>query len=197
MASYSISVTGSTIKFTIKGVPKGQKVWLFLRREDDNTNLIGSDYAQPTSTNSTSFSRSFADVLEENTDYVCNVAYPVYPATWLGAESFTTDSFGATRPYNWNWYSTVEQGAPIKLTALEWNDFCSRINEFRDYSGLSSYDFTRVSRGDPIEASVVNEARSAISSISGHGSLPSKARSGRAITAAFFNDLKDALNYID
>lgn len=101
-----------------------------------------------------------------------------------------------TRPDDWSWDSTIRSGSAIAITAAEWNDFCTRINEFREYAGLSSYSFTTVRSGTTISAAIVNQARTAINAISGHGTLPSAAVSGGAITASFFNTLVSALNSI-
>lgn len=101
------------------------------------------------------------------------------------------------RPDDWEWTSTIESGAAIEISALEWNLFCDRINEFRVYQELKEYSFTTVVSGQVISAAVVNQAISAISAISGHGTLPSQAVSGvTKITARFFHQLKDALNAI-
>lgn len=116
-------------------------------------------------------------------------------------ESYCQITISATpitleRPDDWSWWSTIKTGSPIAITAKEWNAFCTRIDEFREYDELSPYPFTSVSKGTLISAEIVNEARSAIGSISGHGTLPSKVSSGDAITASFFNALKTALNSI-
>ena len=108
--------------------------------------------------------------------------------------SVTTAS--SSRPTNWAWSSTVASGSAIRISASDWNSFCSRINSFRSYKGLSSYSFTSVSPGYSISASRVNQARTAIDEISGHGTLPSQATTGGRISASFFNGLKDALNAI-
>lgn len=115
---------------------------------------------------------------------------------WPAGSATVTVTSTPQRPWDWAWYSTIKQGGAIGLSASEWNTFCDRINEFRLYDGLSEYDFTYVYKGDAVSASIVNEARTAISAISGHGTLPSRAVSGGVVTADFFNDLKDALNDI-
>jgi len=126
------------------------------------------------------------------TTTVNNSIFPEsYCQVTISASQITLD-----RPDDWSWWSTVSSGSPIAITAREWNAFCTRINEFREYAELSSYSFTSVSKGTPISATIVNQARSAISGISGHGTLPSAAVSGGKITATFFNRLASALNSI-
>lgn len=101
------------------------------------------------------------------------------------------------RPSDWGWYSTIKSGSEINITAREWNDFTSRINAFREYDGLSDYNFTYVRSGvTPISAAICNEARSAISPISGRGTLPSRVVSNSPLTASFFNGLMNALNSV-
>jgi hypothetical protein len=101
-----------------------------------------------------------------------------------------------TRPDDWAWYSTVAQGSPIELSATEWTAFCTRINRFRAYQSLSSYSFTAVNSGDKISATICNQARTAISGLTDHGTLPSAASAGGKITASYFNGLKTALNAV-
>lgn len=115
---------------------------------------------------------------------------------WSDSDRIKTLAKPNPRPSNWSWVSTVSAGATIALTATEWGNFCSRINEFRTYKGLSGYPFSSVSPGDIISAAIVNEARSAINGMSGHGTLPSAAVPGGEITASFFDSLKNALNAI-
>lgn len=101
------------------------------------------------------------------------------------------------RPSDWSWITTIAKGSDIKLTADEWNSFTSRINEFREYDGLSSYVFTAAISGvTPIEATICNEAHTAIDEISEHGVLPQRLELGGPLYASFFNELKNALNSI-
>ena len=127
---------------------------------------------------------------------------PDYPngAYWLAGSDTVyveEEEEEIDRPSNWSWYTTIKSGSEIKLTAREWNDFTSRINAFREYDGLSDYNFTYVRSGvTPISAAICNEARSAISPISGRGTLPSRAVSNSPLTASFFNGLMNALNSV-
>ena len=192
MATLSITdITSTTVWIKITGVSSGDTIRVFVRLADVPSDIT---YNKEDLEATSSTFKLKIDGLEPDTDYKIN--FKVNGGNWLGSQDFKTKS-EAQRPWDWAWWSTIKQGGKIGLSAGEWNEFTNRINEFRLYQGLSEYDFTYVSRGDPISASVVNEAYYAIQSLSGHGSLPSRARSGRAITAAFFNDLKDALNYVD
>ena len=124
-----------------------------------------------------------------------NVSLHIYPESYCTVQIIATN-IAAERPDDWSWWSTISSGSAIAITAAEWNAFTTRINEFREYADLSSYSFTTVSSGTPISYWIVNQARTAISEISGHGSLPSAAVSGGKISASFFNSLASALNSI-
>lgn len=102
------------------------------------------------------------------------------------------------RPSNWEWYSAKLTDFPTSLTtAKEWNDFLSRINEFRIYKKLGAYSFTTVYSGNPMQATQINEAASAI-----RGMLPplppfSNVVSGEIAYASILNRLRDSLNSIN
>nr|WP_294372050.1 hypothetical protein [uncultured Ruminococcus sp.] len=114
-----------------------------------------------------------------------------------GYQSIYIPFSSSTRPSDWTWVSTVSSGSVIGLTAAEWTDFCSRINAFRAYKGMSQASFTSVTRTvTPISASIVNEARTAISPMVSASSLPEAVSSGDPLSAAFFNGLKNALNSV-
>lgn len=132
--------------------------------------------------------------LEPDTTYVFNY----YGKNSYGTGPYMANGVSATtlsdRPYNWAWWSTVSSGGDISLSAGEWNAFCTRINEFREYKGLAQYGaFVTARQGAEISASIVNHAVWAIGAmVSGAYSL--EVRSGDTITAGFFNGLKDYLN---
>lgn len=108
------------------------------------------------------------------------------------------------RPQNWNWsfnivsggnihsYDNVNQYAYI-LPATEWNNFTTRINEFRRYKLLSNYSFTYVTRNMDFKATYVNECINAINEMNGNINNISK---GQDIPAYIFNNMKNNLNSI-
>ncbi len=141
--------------------------------------------------------------LDPGTPYTVNVGTQ---SEWVGGQSFTTPS---GRPSDWSWTSSVIQGGAVEtvlqpngvyyayyLTAEEWNSFTTRINEFRSYKGYSNYSFTQAVAGTEMTAAVVNQARTAISTMSPPTALPAAISSGGSITAAFINGLKNSLNSI-
>lgn len=190
MASFTIAnVTNYSVTISVSGLTNGDEVRIFIRLADDADDITEDAI---TIYNGGSLRHTCND-LEAETDYKVNVCVN---GTWLGAQDFTTEALVGERPDDWEWTSTIESGAEIKITAREWNNFTSRINEFRIYDGLEEYDFTTVYRGDDISASIMNEARTAIREIDESGYVPKKVYSGDTIYASFFIDLADALNII-
>lgn len=117
-----------------------------------------------------------------------------YPA---GSATVTVTAPGLDRPDNWSWRSGIYSGAPIAITASEYNAFTGRINEFRAYCGLPDYSFTRVSSGDIIRAYLLGECYDAISAMDPAISPPYPPAAGDTITAIYFNRMMNALNSID
>lgn len=99
-----------------------------------------------------------------------------------------------TRPNNWNWWTDKVQGQPIGLQADEWNSFCTRVNQFRQYKKLDNYTFTEVTKGSTITASAMNQAVNAINAMV--TTKLSTVAVGQLITASFYNQLRDKLNSI-
>ena len=105
--------------------------------------------------------------------------------------------FKMARPSDWAWHTVKATGQPINITAQEWNSFCIKINQFRQYKSLSNYSFTTAVTGQTITASIVNQAVNALSSASPPTKPPSTATAGQTeITASFFNTLSSSLNSI-
>ena len=110
------------------------------------------------------------------------------------------------RPVNWAWTTTVVADGTVvidnankrikPLTAVEWNAFGVRINDFRDYKSLADYTPTSAVTNNPMTAVMANQARTAISAMSPPTAVPSVAVQGTKITSAFINGLKNSLNSI-
>lgn len=100
------------------------------------------------------------------------------------------------RPTNWAWHTAKTAGQNVNITASEWNSFCTKINVFRQYKDLANYNFTTVSSGQVITASIVNQARTAINAMSPPSAVPSAVSAGSTMTALFFNSLSISLNSI-
>ena len=119
--------------------------------------------------------------------------------------SFTVGSVGPARPSDWNWafpnsalngnnYGYLS-GEPLYMAASEWNSFCSRVNEFRQYKGLMNYPFTAVSANAEMLAVRVNQAVDAINVIPGSLAL-SSVSAGSNISPWFFYNLRLSLNNV-
>lgn len=101
------------------------------------------------------------------------------------------------RPNNFIFSSNIQSGAATTtLTADTWNNFCTRINEFRQYKGLSNYSFTSVSSGSRMTAAIMAQPWDAINAINGHGTMPTRPSQGATIYASYFHTLAAALNNI-
>ena len=189
MASFTYSCTALSVSITVRGISSGDMVRFYVRRNPGSAVVVDEQYRSSGS----SLTKTFAG-LSASTGYAVNAGVVSGSSTaWIGAQNFTTPSQGGSggetkpRPNNWFWQSVVQSGATISLSAGEWNAFCSRINAFREYAGLS---------GLPISASIVNQARDAIAAVNSARGVPARVYSGDTISAAFFQSLQSALNSI-
>jgi hypothetical protein len=110
---------------------------------------------------------------------------------WDGPYIFTSDT--PVRPYNWEWCSAKTSGSDFYVSAVEWNDFCERINAFLQYKDLSTHTFSSVGSGEDVSATIFNQATNAISyMVPSYGPM----QSGWSIYAEYFNNIRDELNSI-
>ena len=114
-------------------------------------------------------------------------------STASGSGSFTTTAKAKPRPSEWSWSNSFPSGYSINVTASDWNSFCNRINQFRDFKGLSTLTYSTAYYGSRITAAQYNQARSAITSM---GAVPSAVYTSSNIYPSEFRDLRDALNAI-
>ena len=197
MASYTVTVvTANSITVSVTGVSVGD-ILKFPIRYTTTTATISSAEVKVIAV---PFLYTWTG-LSPSTTYVFNVGTSptgAAPWTFIGSTERTTASAASTpsRPSNWNWSSVIATGYPVNITASEWNSFCTRINDFRAYSGLVKFTFTTVYKGTPISADIVNQALYAIRSIPTCGATPGEAFPGNKIYASFFNTLRSALNAI-
>lgn len=137
--------------------------------------------------------------------------YPCY-VDWYGSTGNEITKTGTVYvptdipvPSRWYWYSTI--GGKIAttkvdsthyrcspLTAREWNDFCTRINEVRQYKGFSSYNFSTVSSGYAMLAMYANQTVDAISVMGPSTPTPGYLSSGDRMTASWVNQIASSLN---
>lgn len=138
--------------------------------------------------------------LQPGTTYLVKISVRDANQNAIGSavtRSFTTAA--NVRPASWGWESTVSKGSAIRITAAEFNRFVDRVFAFAAYKGVSltvSPSAYYVTKGTGMLASEVNAVRTLIASMSPSTALPTAASTGSAITAAFFNGLKNSLNSI-
>lgn len=101
--------------------------------------------------------------------------------------------------YTWDWSFPITSGSAFALTAYEWKNFLNFINEAREYVGDSavSFDMRNISSGKAFTEELFNEARSAISTATGHGTLPPAAVTGEPIiggASGHFGRIRDSIN---
>jgi hypothetical protein len=82
------------------------------------------------------------------------------------------------------------------ITALEWTNFCAKINEFRNYRNYSNYPFSPVSSEEDFLAFVFNEATNAISIMTPPTSVTLTRVKGDDVLASDINQLWNALNSV-
>lgn len=135
--------------------------------------------------------------LEPNTRYYvfCNYSNHTYSDN-EPTLSLTVYTDKSARPANFEWTSEKKAGKAFNLTATEWNNFTSRVNEFRVYKNLSNYSFTKAYAGDTFTAAMYTQARSAIQAIDNYGAFIPTATKGQVIEAYHLNQIRDELNAI-
>lgn len=112
------------------------------------------------------------------------------------------------RPNNWDWSFNIASGGPIYynttsgstiyayiMAAWEYNAFTERINEFRNYKGLSNYSFTVAQQNvDLTKSQLKNMLNQCITAINQMGfNIPAI---GTTLAAQTFIDMRIALNSI-
>ncbi len=144
----------------------------------------------------TGTTKATIDDLLPETEYVVNYrganANGVGPYCKPGAKDATLKA-PMDRPANWSWWTTVQAGSEIGITADEWNAFCGRINDFRVHCSLQKYVFATVTSGDVISAAIVNQAVQAMKDMDS-SAVKCTVQPGDAISAATFIGLRNVLN---
>lgn len=165
-------------------------------------------------TNNASTSIHYDDGTYAGTLYLDSVSgspsAPSYSGSYIGQTDSTSTSgtayysgdvplkgSGELRPNNWTWSSLVPSawvyfgGGILRanvVNATEWDNFCARINEFRQFRSLSNYNFTVATTGGSLTYSMTMEAVNAINDM-----VPVSMGVGPYSTLV---NLKDALNSI-
>lgn len=162
--------------------------------------LDGSEWSNESlDTNDTSSSWVTFNNLRAGTRYKVTVEiYYETGTTDTVTKYITTESSGGSgteRPSYFEWDTAKTKGRAFKLTATEWNDLCSNINEVREYKGYSTKSFTRAYRGEDFTADMFNECLTAIYNINSNIlDVCHAVSSGDVIKASYLNALRDYLN---
>lgn len=192
MATFTYLFNDPVLTINMTGGTWGSYYRFFVRYANDASSVVyQKDYYCPSSG-----TLSVPITLDPGNSYRFNAGETSNGATtwYWGTAPMVTTASAAVRPNNWQWWSTIRKSYEIRISANEWNAFCDRINDFRDYVGLSYRNFATVYSGTKISASIVNQARSAIADMTSRA--PHAVYAGDTITADFFLDLGDALNSV-
>lgn len=149
----------------------------------------------------TSYNRYTFTGLTPGTNYtVIVVAVNEY-----GSKPGTSIQCRTTAISDWAWEYSIYSGGlfyaqngkiAYLMPAYHWNDFTNKINEFRHYKGLSSYNFTTVYSEQSVTSSIINQAISAINDMLPSGSKIPLILSGSEVKASIFIDMRNKLNSI-
>jgi hypothetical protein len=129
---------------------------------------------------------------------------------WVNANPFPILIINNLRPDDFYWITNIITNGNVYgmdfinkriyvVTSSEWNSFTNRINQFRLYKGLSSYNFTTVYRDTPFTAAIFNEAANALSDLSLYFNGYTQTytvSSGTKIRADYFQNMKNCMNSI-
>lgn len=188
MAAYTISYTSTTVTFSVTGLTAGDIVVFYVRTEPSSGSMLVDDTTSYKATGST-MTQSFTVALVAGGRYAVNVGVNYVN---IGIQYFTAPATSG-RPTNWSWSGIIYSGAPLEnLTAAVWNQFTSRVNEFRRYKGQANYSFTTAVSGVTDISVGAAEAMAAIRGLTGHGTLPSAV----TIEASTWIQLAAALNAV-
>lgn len=111
--------------------------------------------------------------------------------TYTLTKSITVSS----KPASFSWTYAKNSGSDFNLKATEWNSFTSKINEFRDWKGLSDYSFTTAVKGNTFTAAMFNQAVTAINAMYSNNPLSSVSK-GSTVTAYILNNIVSVLNNV-
>lgn len=85
-------------------------------------------------------------------------------------------------------------GSTFNLTATEWTNLQTKVNQYRSWKKLSAYPFTSVSSGTTFEAFLFNQVRNAINDMSPPTAVPATKSTDDDVLASDLNRLRDSLN---
>lgn len=126
-------------------------------------------------------------------------SHATYGDLWSGYSATATIKT-VSRPEDFSGFSGVIAGADAIILASDWNDFCSKINEFRAYKGLPNASFSSVDKNQNMKAEIFNQAVRALEPLIGYfaagNTIPPLQSWGDNVYASYFQQMKKALNSI-
>ena len=202
-------LTSPTVSITTSD-GKG-RMYIAYSASDSHSGLRSIDtfYTQISNANGTSYSRgsyttnkyktftedAYGNELQHDAQYYMKVV--AYDTEGNSSSANVRVQFKLARPTNWAWHTVKVAGQAVALTASEWNSLCTKINQFRQYKGLSNYTFTTATKGNVITATIVNQAITAINAMNPPSKPPNSAVAKQTtISASFLNTLSASLNSI-
>lgn len=126
--------------------------------------------------------------LKPNTEYKISVS-----ALNNGGSAFDYAFVTTNKQPTFSWTISPISGNNFTITASDWKELQTVVNEIRKIKGLSAYSFTVPLKGDIFYASYFNEVRSALNSISGISDLPKAVSSGDTCKASDFKAFETAI----
>jgi hypothetical protein len=129
-------------------------------------------------------------------------------SSWVNASPYPISI--SDRPSNFAWSFTISSGGDIYsrsgntlylMPYTDWNNFTAKINAFRTYLGYSTVTFTQAYTNTDVTKELFNEARNALSTISGYftggKTIPTARATGdNVLVASYYNDMRDAMNSV-
>ena len=192
------SVTYQSFEVYVTGLQKNDLVrfWLYYADSSWNTTKAIIDDQQKTATSSADI-RFSASGLTANSRLIYNCSVTRSgdansPYTLGRVKTWTEETPLPPRPNNWYWLGITQGNYATNLTATQWNNFTTRINDFRAHLGLENYYFPYVGKGDTFTASHYNDAVRAINGM-GRSTLPTVSK-GATLKASLLQDLAVELN---
>lgn len=145
-------------------------------------------------TNTTNTNYTFMG-LTPNTQYGFRV-YALNTGGMSQGSSIYWTSTTSARPTNFSWIYSKSSGSGVNLTAAEWNNLVSKVNEFRKYKNYSQLSFAPAYFNNDLMAYMFNEAVNGIGAMSPPTSPPVGVGSSDDVYAYQLNGLVSSLNSI-
>jgi hypothetical protein len=161
----------------------------------NNTTLGFKEYVGINETSYTFQRDGAGNPLVVNAVYLARVVAVDSSNNTAYADRYVT--YKKTKPASFAWTYSKSSESDVNLYASEWNNLLAKINEFREYKGLTRIEtFTAAVVDDDISAIMFNQAVNIINTLSPSVSPPSAVDSEDEIYASKLNGLVTSLNSV-